>query len=321
MTRVSTVTGGTDSDRLGRVLMHEHVFVLNHEYELNYPEVWDARRRTDDAVAKLVRLKEAGIDTIVDLTVLGLGRDIRRVRAVAERSPVQIIAATGFYTFSELPGYLRLRGPGRMLGGEEPMTGMFVRDIEEGIAGTGIKAAILKCATDVPGVTPDVERVLRSVARAHLRTGVPISTHTDVSTQRGLEQQKIFAEEGVDPGRVIIGHSGDSDDLGYLQRLLDNGSYLGMDRFGLEAKLPFEKRVRTVAALVERGYAGRMVLSHDASCHSHNFPDAYRSEHLPDWRYTHITEDVIPALLEAGVSQADIDVMLVDNPREIFAAR
>ncbi|MFD4249310.1 phosphotriesterase family protein [Amycolatopsis thermoflava] len=319
MATVQTLTGALDTGDLGRVLMHEHVFVINHEYAVNYPETWDDEQRIADAVAKLVALKEAGIDTIVDLTVLGLGRDIRRVRAVAERSPVRIIAATGFYTFAELPNYLKFRGPGRLIGGDEPMTGMFVRDITEGIAGTGIRAGILKCATDVPGVTPDVERVLRSVARAHLETGVPISTHTDVSTQRGLDQQKIFAEEGVDLGAVIVGHSGDSDDLDYLQRLLDNGSYLGMDRFGLDTKLAFDKRVATVAALAERGYASRMVLSHDASCHSHNFPDDFRTKHLPDWRFTHITEDVVPALLGAGVSQRDIDVMLIDNPREIFS--
>jgi phosphotriesterase-related protein len=201
------------------------------------------------------------------------------------------------------------------------MVDMFVRDVEEGIGDTGVRAAVLKCATDAPGVTPDVERVLRSVAQAHLRTGVPISTHTDASTERGLEQQKIFAEEGVDLGRVVIGHSGDTEDLDYLTRVIDNGSYLGMDRFGLDGRLSFERRVGVVAEMVRRGYAERMVLSHDASCHSHNFPDDYRAEHLPNWRFTHISEDVLPALRAAGVGDADIDVMLVDNPRRIFAAR
>lgn len=319
MAAVQTVTGEIGTGELGRVLMHEHVFVIDHEYEVNYPETWDDEARVADAVAKLTALKAAGIDTIVDLTVLGLGRDIRRISRVAERAPVRIIAATGFYTFADLPGYLKLRGPGRPVGGEEPMTGMFVRDITEGIAGTGIRAGILKCATDVPGVTPDVERVLRAVARAHLATGVPISTHTDARTGRGLEQQEIFAEEGVDLGAVIIGHSGDTDDLGYLQRLLDNGSYLGMDRFGVASKLSFGRRVATVAELARRGYASRMVLSHDASCHSHNFPEDYRTAQLPDWRFTHISEDVVPALLAAGVTRRDIDVMLVDNPREIFS--
>jgi phosphotriesterase-related protein len=239
---------------------------------------------------------------------------------VAERTEMNIIAATGFYTFNELPTYLRLRGPGRLIDVEEPMVGLFVRDLTEGIAGTGIRAAILKCATDTPGVTPDVERVLRSVARAHRETGAPISTHTDPNLGRGLEQQRIFTEEGVDLTRVIIGHSGDTDDLDYLQALLDNGSYLGMDRFGLDSRLSFERRVKTVVDLVERGYAGRLVLSHDTSCHSDNFPLDYRTTHLPDWRFGHISEDVVPALLAAGVTQTQIDTMLIDTPRAIFAA-
>ncbi|WP_054811896.1 phosphotriesterase family protein [Nocardia arizonensis] len=320
MPTVDTVTGPLPTSALGRVLMHEHVFVLNHEYARNYPETWDDAARTEDAVSKLDALADAGIDTIVDLTVLGLGRDIERVRAVAERTRVRVVVATGFYTFTELPTYLRLRGPGRMIGGDDPMEDMFVRDIEVGIAGTGIRAGILKCATDAPGVTPDVERVLRAVARAHLRTGAPISTHTDPRTARGLDQQRIFREEGVDLTAVVIGHSGDTTDLDYLQRLLDAGSYLGMDRFGLEPLLSFDDRVRTVAELCARGYAERMVLSHDASCHSHNFDPAYRAEHMPDWHFTHITDAVLPALRERGVGDEQIDAMLVGNPRRIFEA-
>lgn len=320
MANVQTVTGDIDCGRLGRVLMHEHVFVMNHEYQVNYPETWDDDERTDDAVKKLIALKSAGIDTIVDLTVLGLGRDIRRVRVVAERSPVTIIAATGFYTFADLPTYLRVRGPGRLFGGEEPLVEMFVKDITEGIAGTGVRAGILKCVTDAPGVTPDIERILRSVARAHLMTGVPISTHTDALAERGLDQQRIFAEEGVDLGAVVIGHSGDTDDLDYLQRLIDAGSYLGMDRFGLDGIMTFEKRVATVAALVQRGYASRMVLSHDTSCHTQNVPDEYRAKNWPNWQFHHIVDDVVPALLDAGVTSRDIETMLVDNPREIFTA-
>lgn len=320
MVSVPTVAGSQDNAALGHVLMHEHVFVLNHEYEVNYPESWDHETRIADAVSKLDALKAAGIDTIVDLTVLGLGRDIRRVRDVAERTRVNIIAATGFYTFTELPTYLRLRGPGRLIDVEEPMVDMFVRDLTVGIAGTGIRAAILKCATDEQGVTPDVERVLRSVARAHLDTGAPISTHTDPHTERGLEQQRIFSEEGVDLTRVVIGHSGDTDDLDYLQRVLDNGSYLGMDRFGLDSRLDFERRVKTVVDLIERGYCDRLVLSHDTSCHSSNFPSDYRTRNLPSWRFGHISEDVLPALRAAGVTEEQIDTMLVDTPRAIFAA-
>src|SRR5947207_7779696 len=115
------------------------------------------------------------------------------------------------------------------------MVEMFVGRIERGITDTAVKAAILTCATDEPGVTPGVERVLRAVAQAHRRTGVPISTHTHAGTRRGLEQQRIFAEEGVDLSRVVIGHCGDTTDLDYLQELIGNGSYIGMDTFVLDA--------------------------------------------------------------------------------------
>ena len=111
-----------------------------------------------------------------------------------------------------------------------------------------VKAAILKCVTNMAGLTRDVERVLRAVAQAHRETGVPITTHAHAGLRRGLDQQRIFAEEGVDPVRVIIGHSGDTDDYAYLEELIDAGSYLGMDRFGLNA-VPFDKRVEIVAEM------------------------------------------------------------------------
>jgi phosphotriesterase-related protein len=199
------------------------------------------------------------------------------------------------------------------------MIEMFVRDIEHGIADTGIKAAILKCATDEPGVTPGVERVLRAVAAAHRQTGVPISTHTHAASRRGLEQQAIFAEEGVDLTRVVIGHSGDTTDIDYLEELIGAGSYVGMDRFGVDAFLGFEERVDTVATMCERGHADKMVLSHDASCYFDALPEETLHVALPNWHYLHIHNDVIPALKQRGVTDEQLTTMLVDNPRTIFS--
>ena len=198
------------------------------------------------------------------------------------------------------------------------MTEMFVRDIEQGIADTGVRAAILKCATDKPGVTPGVERVLRAVAQAHRQTGVPISTHTHARTRRGLEQQKIFADEGVDLSRVVIGHCGDSTDIDYLEELIANGSYIGMDRFGMDLVLPFEDRVNTVARMCERGHADKMVLSHYAKCYFDALPEELLPTVAPNWYYLHIHTDVLPALKERGVTEEQITTMLVDNPRKIF---
>ena len=157
---------------------------------------------------------------------------------------------------------------------------------------------------------------------AHLeRThpGVPIYTHTHAATRRGLEQQQICEQEGVDLSRVVIGHSGDTTDLAYLEELIANGSYIGMDRFGVDVFLSFEERVDTVARMCERGHADKMVLSHDAACLMDWLPEDLVPVVMPNWHYLHIHHDVIPALKERGVTDEQIRNMLVDNPREIFA--
>ncbi len=319
MSTVETARGPVDSKDLGRVLMHEHVFVISPEIQQNYPEEWgDEEERVADAVSRLSELKEAGIDTILDPTAIGLGRYLPRIARIADQIDLNIVVATGLYTFDVLPHYFGRRGPGSGPGGSDPMVNLFVRDITTGIAATGIKAGVIKCATDQPGVTPGVERVLRACARTHRETGCPITTHTHAGTRRGLEQQAIFKEEGVDLGNVVIGHSGDSDDLGYLMELIDNGSYLGMDRFGIDHYLPTAQRVAVVAELCERGYADRLVLSHDASCYLDWIPGELPPMGMEHWGYLHISRDVLPALRECGVSEAQIDIMLVDNPRRFL---
>ncbi|MGY4654534.1 phosphotriesterase-related protein [Mycobacterium sp. URHB0021] len=317
--QLNTAGGSIDTADLGVTLMHEHVFVLSPEITDNYPDVWgDEAKREADAIARLNELKSRGVDSIVDLTVIGLGRYIPRIARIAAETDINIVVATGVYTYNDVPMHFHFSGPGTLLDGPEPMVEMFVRDIEQGIAGTDIKAAILKCATDEPGVTAGVERVLRAVAQAHRRTGVPISTHTHAPTRRGLEQQRIFAEEGVDLTRVVIGHCGDSTDVDYLEEIIGNGSFIGMDRFGLDLMLPFEDRVDTVARMCERGHADKMVLSHDASCFIDWLPEELVPVAVPNWHYLHIHNDVIPALKQRGVTDGQLSTMLVDNPRRVF---
>ena len=319
MVQVQTVRGPVDTSGLGTTLMHEHVFVLNTEMMENYPEEWgDEAERVADAVAKLTELKGRGVDTIVDPTVIGLGRYIPRIQDVNQGVDINIVAATGLYTYNDLPFWFRCRFPGTGKDGGDPMADLFVHDITEGIAGTGVRAGILKCATEEEGLTPGVERVLRAVARAHRATGVPVTTHTHARTCRGRDQQRVFKEEGVDLERVVIGHSGDTTDLDYLRELMDNGSTIGMDRFGIYAEVTFEERVGTVARLCEMGYADRMVLSQDSSCFIDWFSEEARAAVLPKWTYLHVIDDVVPALRERSVTDAQVQQLLVDNPRRFF---
>jgi phosphotriesterase-related protein len=315
---VQTVRGPVALAELGRVLMHEHVFVLNEEIRQNYGAGWDEDRRVADAAAKLTALAGRGVATIADPTVIGLGRNIPRIQRIAAQTPMNIIVATGLYTYNDVPLYFRYRTPDSGAGGVDPMTELFAADITEGIAGTGVKAAFLKCAIEEEGLTPGVGRVLRAVARAHLLTGAPVMVHTHPASQSGLAALRVLTEEGVNPSRVLMAHSGDSGDLDYLARLADAGCLLGMDRFGLDILLGFEQRVATVAALADRGYADRMVLSHDASCHIDWFPPGLIPVFAPNWHYTHLLDDVLPALRERGVTGEQIDAMLTGNPRRYF---
>ena len=315
---VETATGPIEAAELGRVLMHEHVFVISTEIQQNYPQEWgEEQERIDDAVDRLAELKNSGIDTIVDPTAIGLGRYIPRIQAVANKIDLRIVCATGLYTFNELPHYYRRRS----LANTDALTTHFVQDIVDGFAATGVKAGVIKCATDKPGLTPDVERVLRACAQAHRETGCPITTHTHAETKRGLDQQRIFSEEGVDLTRVVIGHCGDTQDLDYLQRLIDAGSILGMDRFGIDGYLTTEQRVEVVAELCRRGHADQLVLSHDASCYIDWIEGEVPLAPLPNWHYLHISEDVIPALLDAGVTDAQIETMLVDTPKRFLQSQ
>jgi len=224
--------------------------------------------------------------------------------------------ATGLYTYNEVPPYFKYRTPGH--DGVDPMTELFVGDLTTGIAATGVKAAFLKCAIDDQGLTPGVERVLRAVGRAHAETGAPVTVHTHPHSGTGRDAVRVLREEGVDLTKVVLGHSGDTTDLDYLCELADTGCLLGMDRFGLDVITPFEDRVATVAALCSLGYAASMVLSHDASCYIDWFPPAVIPLFAPRWHFEHVFDDVLPALRSRGVTEAQIEAMLVENPRRYF---
>jgi phosphotriesterase-related protein len=315
------VRGPVNLDELGRVFVHEHVFVLNEEIRQNYESDWDEEQQVAEAIAKLNALAGRGIATIADPTVVGIGRNIPRIQRIAAHTGINIIVATGLYTYNDLPLYFRYRTAESGTEGRDPMTDLFVADITEGIAGTGVKAAFLKCCIEEEGLTPGVERVLRAVARAHVITGAPVMVHTHPASQSGLVAMRVLTEEGVDPARVQLAHSGDTDDLDYLTELAGTGGLLGMDRFGLDILLSFERRVATVAALAERGLAGSMVLSQDANCHIDWFPADLVPVFAPKWHYTHLLDDVLPALRDEGVTEEQINTMLIANPRRFFTSR
>jgi phosphotriesterase-related protein len=322
MPTVETVRGRVSSDELGTVFMHEHIFLVDREVRDEYPAlVWrdDRDERIELARQALRELKERGVDTLVDCTAPGLGRHIPDVVAVNQGVDLNIVVSTGYYTFADLPRSLKLY-PRSERTREDVLTELFIGDVRDGIGDSGVRAGALKCCTDAPGVTPDVERILRAIAWAHRETGVFITTHTLAANRSGLDQQRILAEEGVDLTRVVIGHTGDTTDLDYIRALLDRGSTIGSDRFGfyLDTNATLEERVRVVAELCSLGYTDRIILSHDYSAHVDARRPGTFFDGFPHWRYTHLLDDVLPALREAGVTEEQLDQMLVANPRRLL---
>ena len=311
MATINTLRGALDTGELGRTLIHEHIGIRSPGIAENWPELWDEAACVQTAEEKLTALAQRGVGTVVDLSTADLGRDIGYLQKVAEVTSINVVLCTGIYWLRSM--YWRGRP-------QEELTRVFVKDITEGIAGTEIKAGIIKLASDVQGGGVDSynEKCLRAGARAHRETGVPIATHNGPPTL-GAEQQRVFTEEGCDLNRIVIGHVGDTDDTDYLKSLMDAGSYIGMDRFGLDVILSFEKRVGTVASLCKDGYAERILLAHDASCCLDWIPDMnVVQEQSPNWHFNHIPDDVIPALQEQGVTDAQIETMLVGNPKTLF---
>lgn len=325
-TTTSVPTARGDAVRpedLGVTLMHEHTFNISTEINLNWPETWgDEEKRVDDAIAQYSALKNAGVDTIVDVTCIGLGRFIPRIRRIAEAVDLNIVVATGVYTWHELPMFFKFKGDAPDVigsGGEAPQTmdDLFVRDIEQGIGDTGVRAGIIKVATDKYGITEGVEHTLRASARAHRRTGAPITTHTH-DVPNGTDQQRIFADEGVDLSRVVIGHMdvASMHDLDYVERVAAAGSFIGFDQFGVPSATN-EARMDAIVQLCGKGLADRIVLSQDHNCFCDMVPEEWFSQ-MPGWRKTLIVEEILPALRERGVDEHQIEQMTVENPRRVF---
>jgi phosphotriesterase-related protein len=246
---------------------------------------------------------------------MDIGRDVHLARRVAAATGIQLVMCTGVYGqhYTFLPQYFENRDP-------QALVDAFLHDIETGIQGTDVKAAFLKCAVDEPGVTDDVERVLRAVAQASLKTGRPIMAHSQPATRRGLEIMDVFDDEGIDPRKVQIAHTGDTDDLDYIEELLARGPWIGMDRYGLDMFLPTDQRNATVIELCKRGHANRMTLSQDACATMDWYPAELKPQLAPEWDFTFLWRGVLPALSDGGVSDDEIDTMMRENPRAWLTA-
>lgn len=253
------VTGGEIKlQEIGFTLVHEHLKTESEAVKIQWPHIYSEELAFKNAVEEVKRAKSLGVSTICDASVMGLGRDVRFIERVAKEAKINVVVATGVYLRSELPFYFLGRN-------EEEIAELFVHDIKNGIQGTQTKAAFLKVTTD-PSLTQDVELALKAVAIAHEKTKAPIYTHTNAHMKTGLEQQRIFKEMGVDLARVCIGHTGDTTDMDYIKKILGEGSFVGLDRYGLDYLLPVEERNKVLQDLIKDGFADQILVSQDYCC-------------------------------------------------------
>src|SRR5919107_459653 len=310
MASVETVTGPIDAADLGTTLIHEHLLARDEAVHIQWPQVETAEEEPphavppggeyDVAVREARAALELGVKTICDPTAMFLGRDVAFMRRVSEETGLQVVPCTGIYTYDHLPTFMISRDP-------DQIAELFVHDIERGCQGTEIKAAFIKCAADEPGVTENVEKVHRAAARASVQTGAPIMAHSRPASDTGPRQVEIFLEEGVDPAKIQIAHTGDTDDLDYIEGLLETGVWIGLDRYGLEMFLPYDQRQQTTLTLLERGYADRVFLSADSCGTIDWFPQEVIEQMLTagmakDWDIRMVPQRVLPDLRERGLT-------------------
>lgn len=314
--KINSVLGPIDTADLGQTLMHEHVSCVDWSLRANFGDSFFDRDEIKDLAVELFKeARAAGVTTFVDGTPINLGRDIRLIRDVAEASGVNVIASTGFY-YQFMPN-LAKRSDGQI-------KELLLRECTEGIADTGILPGIFKAGVEEPGITDYNRKLLHITGEAAGEAGLPVFCHTCPKLKLGDEALDLLLETGLSPNRIVIGHSGDSGDVDYLESLLEKGVWLGLDRFDppCEFFASFEVRTKTAAELCRRGWAHRLFLAHDASVHL-GFYD-YWGKHKDSIRakapgkFTEIHRHVLPELLRLGVSQEDIDKMLIHNPRNFF---
>lgn len=324
---INAVLGAIDSEKLGVTMMHEHLVPREKVPEFEEGERFVEPCTIQIIINQLRQAKKYGLNSVVDCTPYGTFRDPEVLREIAEKTGLNIIASTGFYKEPRIPGFVY----GMSL---NKLADLMIEELTEKIGNTNIKAGIIKVGSSMKKISPVEEKVIRAAARAHLETGIPITTHSTVGTE-GLEQVKIFEEEGVNLQKVIIGHSGLNSSFDYHQSIVKYGVSVGFDTIGKERfdyirietaginRFEFEKEayhisdsllIERIKALVDAGYAAKIILSSDLSRQeSYINPDTFGC-----YGYSYLLYRFIPLLKKSGITDEEVRQMLVENPCRIF---
>lgn len=306
--RVMTVSGPIPPEKVGFALPHEHTGI--HLWQI--PNRWDYWELAPDELTvaeELHDFRRRGGTTLVDLTLPGVGRDPERLRRVASRTGLNIVMGTGWYRESYYPAEARIDRRS-----VDDLAAEMIAEFTDGVAGSGVRPGIIgEIGTDKPWISPGEERVHRAAARASLATGMAVSTH-GVKSPVGLAQLRILEEEGVDPARVVIGHADSYPVLDHYLAVLERGANLEFDfighRFGTEEAAE-PRLVELIIELLDRGYAGQVLLSQDV-CHDSQL------KANGGFGYTYLQQHFLPTLRTAAAGEGEIARITTDNPRRLL---
>lgn len=310
---VKTVSGEIPAKALGFTLMHEHLYLGNWNNRMADP-LWFCHPEAMEMITGVLRdAVREGVKSLVDVTTCNMGRDIGLLKEAAEATGMQIVASSGVY--EDESGYFSQIS-------ETNLLKMILREIEDGVGEQKIRCGAIKCATGKYGFTENNRKLFRACGRAQRETGLPVITHCrPAGTRQGLFQQDILEAQGADLKKVVIGHFRVGDNLDYAENVMRRGSYIAIDQMNFNAH-QLSHNLEVIPELIRRGYAGRLILSHDAViCYNHTrWSDWNHREYInyaPD-SLSYIIREVIPALLERGVTKEQIHTIFVDNPQKIF---
>ncbi|NPU82955.1 MAG: phosphotriesterase-related protein [Syntrophaceae bacterium] len=324
MKTIQSVAGPIDVASLGKTLIHEH-FLFGYpgwEGDASVAGQFDYKACIQAGLQMAEKVKAHGVKTIVDATPNDMGRNPTLLKEIAEKSGLNIICASGYYSEAEgASPYFKAWS--KFGDGVKQIYDVFKKETTEGIGATRIKSGVLKLASS-KGIITDYERMFfKAAALVSQEEGIPIVTHTEEGTQ-GLEQTDLLLSAGVDPKRIMIGHICGSTNMEYLLSILEKGVYIGFDRFGIEGIAGTPKDSRREACLIGllgMGYTSQIMISHDWVNYwlGRQGVSAIISIVMPNWKPTHLFEDVLPILEKAGVKADQVESMLNENPRRFFA--
>ncbi|PSL10845.1 phosphotriesterase-related protein [Marinobacterium halophilum] len=320
---VNTVCGPIDIESLGNVLMHEHLTLglPGWENDSHAPYI-DRSSLIERVCAKIESLKNAGFNTLLDPCPMDLGRDIDLAIEVSTRTGFNIICATGLYTENEGGNsYWKLIqkcDPEEFI---DRASKLFIKEITEGIGATTAKAGVIKIGSDNGEITQYEMDVIKAAAQAHLKTGTPITTHTDATI--GHLQLQALIECGVPAEKVIIGHSCGNSNTDYHTHLAHQGAYVGFDRFGYGIIVSDDVRIENLVSMIKSGFIEKLIISHDCIFCAKGEPFTQGIKNAPPGTFhvepTYIQQEIIPRLMDMGVTEDQIKTLLSDNPKKYFS--